>query len=371
MQKDFYPLLSQLKNSPLGDLIRGLNGIYLVGGSLRDFLFGLPIVDYDFVVHSNDIDKISSYLDSKSITHFFLSSGRIRLLRAVHNGVEYDFMPIHRTLKEDMQRRDFTINSIYYNIKEDMIYAQDDAFSDIDNRILRVVSASSIADDPVRIFRAIRFASCLDLTIEEQTVFSIRQNESLITSVRKERAREEIKKVFKCDFTKTTAVLNTLFGFESEEIIEKSDAINPLKRSVDYRGLKNCKTFGSFVNKDLPYSVLVHIALLEKTLPMFSFAFSGIEKRIIEGILAGIEDTSFEKLFERFLLTDPRVLMGALIVSLPLAEAAELCSIVENWSDIRVEGSEIKRASYELGISLKEARIDILREKCKKIYDEI
>jgi hypothetical protein len=359
MQPDFYALVGQLKNSPLSGLIENLSEIYLVGGSLRDFLFGLPIVDYDFVVHSNDIDKISSYLDSKNMTHFFLSSGRIRLLRAVYEGVEYDFMPIHRTLKEDMQRRDFTMNAIYYNIKENTLYEQDKAFSDIDNRILRVVSASSISDDPIRIFRAIRFASCLDLTIEEQTLLSIRESQSLITSVKKERAREEIKKTFKCDFRKTTAVLNTIFGFESEEIIEKSDAVN------------NCKTFASFVNKDLPYGTLVHIALLEKTLPMFSFAFCGIEKRIIEGILAGIEDTSFEKLFERFLLTDPRVLMGALIVNLPLSEATKLCSIVENWSNIRVEGSEIKRASYDLGISLKEARIDILREKCKKIYDEI
>jgi hypothetical protein len=359
MQPDFSEIDKYLHDTFISKLIPELSEIYLVGGSLRDLLFGQAIVDYDFVVLEKDIDKISSYLDSISVTHFFLASGRTRLLRAVNSGVEFDFMVINNAIENEIKLRDFTINTIYYSLKDHAIYSDSMAFSDLEHHILRAVSSSSITDDPVRVFRGIRFASFYNLSIEEDTRLLLKDAVKLINKVTKERAREEIKKIFQCDFKRTIGVLENVFGFKAPDIIERNNEIN------------TCKALESSVNKNVSYSTLVHIALLERVLPIFAFAFSGLERRIIDDVLSSVNYTAFESLFECFLSTDARVLMGSLIINLPLNKAGKFCRIVESWSNVRVKGDEIKKASYDFGITLKEARIDILKEKCKKIYDEV
>ncbi|MGB9694556.1 MAG: hypothetical protein ACPLZB_01025 [Caldisericaceae bacterium] len=359
MENDFTALIAPLRSSFLGGLFEQLKTIYLVGGALRDFLLGLPVTDYDFVVPYSEVDLIASYLGTNKIKYFFLSKGRIRLLRAINDGIEYDFMPIDAPIEKDMNRRDFTINSIYYNLKDNTLYMNYNALNDIENRTLRAISSSSIEDDPVRILRAIRFASCLGFSVEHDTEFFIRGAVKLVPSVKKERAREEIKKIFKCDFDKTTAVLGTLFNIQTSEIIEK------------FNVFAQCPILQSQVNEGVSYASLGYVSLIEKQLPIFAFAFEGNERRIIKGILEERKDLSFEELFKCFLTTDAKVLITSIFVSSPHDVGIRLCTALTRWSGVKIKGSEIKRAAYEFGIPLREARIELLREQCKKIYDEV
>jgi len=100
------------------------------------------------------------------------------------------------SIKEDLSRRDFTINAMAYNHKEGLI----DFFNgkeDLQSRIIRCVGDANtrFKEDALRMLRAIRFSAQLEFSIEEETFKAIANNSHLIKAISQERIREELTKI--------------------------------------------------------------------------------------------------------------------------------------------------------------------------------
>ena len=105
------------------------------------------------------------------------------------------------SIEEDLLRRDFTINSIAYNIKNGSILDINQGIDDLNHRIIRAIGnpAKRFDEDALRLVRACRFASQLNFTIEKETYLSMSMTLSKLDVVSKERISEELIKILTSD----------------------------------------------------------------------------------------------------------------------------------------------------------------------------
>lgn len=202
--KDVKIILNSLKN-------KGYEA-YIVGGSVRDSQMGKALPkDYDITTNAlpEEIVKLFSKTIPTGIKH-----GTITVM-INGNGYEVttyridgEYLDSRRpedvtfvsSLKEDLARRDFTINALAFNEEEGII----DYFGgmgDLNNKIIRAVGEPSkrFQEDALRMLRAIRFAARLDFHIEEKTLEGIKENCYLILNVSNERIRDELCKMLVCN----------------------------------------------------------------------------------------------------------------------------------------------------------------------------
>jgi tRNA nucleotidyltransferase (CCA-adding enzyme) len=188
----------------------------LVGGCVRDHFLNLQIKDYDIEVF--DIE------DFETLTKYLEQFGKVKLvgksfgvLKLCVEDEEYDFaLPRvekkiskgHKgfevisdaslSFKEAAIRRDFTINSIGYDFFKDEFLDPFDGLKDLENRILRHIDNKSFVEDPLRVYRAVQFASRFDFTLDEKTFKLCKKIvlENDLEELPKERIFEELKKLF-------------------------------------------------------------------------------------------------------------------------------------------------------------------------------
>jgi tRNA nucleotidyltransferase (CCA-adding enzyme) len=159
--------------------------VYIVGGVVRDMLLNVPNYDLDFVVEGNGIEfaeilnrkfkgDLKIHRAFKTATIMFGNS-RIDIATARNESYERpgsypDVRP--GTIKEDLFRRDFTINAMAVSVnKKDFGKLVDfyGGFRDLEKGLLRVMHERSFIDDPTRIFRAVRFSVRFNFKIEPHT----------------------------------------------------------------------------------------------------------------------------------------------------------------------------------------------------------
>jgi len=152
------------------------SSVYLVGGFVRDLLLGVPTTDLDIVVEGDGLsfaEDLSKQLQSKRlILHKPFGTAHLELKDGIHIDIagtrreEYDFpgaLPLveESSLKDDLFRRDFTINSMALCLNQDCVGEVIDyygGFRDLEQGQIRFLHNLSFIDDPTRILRAIRFA---------------------------------------------------------------------------------------------------------------------------------------------------------------------------------------------------------------------
>lgn len=126
--------------------------IFLVGGAVRNRLLGLPVRDRDYLVLDATVeDFLGAHPTAKPVGKTFPVF--------IYKGEEYSF-PRGESLDQDLDRRDFTINALAQEISGNetgALFHHPQALPDIQARILRPASAHSLADDPLRAYRAGRF----------------------------------------------------------------------------------------------------------------------------------------------------------------------------------------------------------------------
>ena len=190
---------------------------YVVGGFVRDILLNRKrdVFDVDVVTVGSGIDlatKVAASLRlglKVSVFHNF-GTAMFRF-----NDIDFEFVGARKesyrtesrkpvvedgTLEDDQKRRDFTINALAICLNNDRFGELLDPFDgigDLENKILRTPLAPEItfSDDPLRMMRAIRFATQLDFTIEAKTLDAIETQCKRIEIVSKERISDEINKI--------------------------------------------------------------------------------------------------------------------------------------------------------------------------------
>ena len=181
--------------------------VYFVGGCVRDTLLQRPLHDVDLATsaYPQEIKEIFPQTIDTGIEHgtvtviYQKKAYEITTFRTESGYQDYrrpDKVEFVRSLKEDLKRRDFTINALAMNAQGEII----DLFAgiaDLQQRQIRAVgvAADRFHEDALRMLRAVRFQAQLNFTIEKQTLAGIKTNAALLSHIATERIREEFIKL--------------------------------------------------------------------------------------------------------------------------------------------------------------------------------
>jgi poly(A) polymerase len=186
---------------------------YVIGGFVRDLYLNRPSKDIDIVVVGNGIafaEQVAAQL--KVQLSVFKNFGTAMLK---YHDLEIEFVGARKesyrsdsrkpivengTLEDDQKRRDFTINALAIALHPENFGELIDPFggiSDLENKLIRTPldPVETFSDDPLRIMRAIRFATQLDFTIDEIALAAIKTNTGRISIVSQERITDELNKI--------------------------------------------------------------------------------------------------------------------------------------------------------------------------------
>lgn len=167
---------------------------YLVGGAVRDRLLGRnsDYLDLDFVLPEKAVETARAIAKHYKAGFVLLDAQR-QIARVVFKNATVDFaLQEGATLETDLQRRDFTINAIAYNPHTQELIDPLQGYTDLQQRLLRMISPANLQDDPLRLLRGYRQAAQLDFALEPNTRSIIRQLAPLIGRVAAERVRVEL-----------------------------------------------------------------------------------------------------------------------------------------------------------------------------------
>jgi tRNA nucleotidyltransferase (CCA-adding enzyme) len=164
--------------------------IYLVGGYVRDALMGIRSSDRDYIV-SGDLKSFVCEIRGiiKGTIVEFRKQNMMRI--ALKEGLTFDFSKQVGVIREDLSRRDFTINAIAWSPRSGII----DYFNgvrDVKKKRIRAISEQNIISDPLRMIRAYRFAAEMNGSIENGTRMIIKRLHDRIKDVSSERITLEL-----------------------------------------------------------------------------------------------------------------------------------------------------------------------------------
>jgi len=188
--------------------------IYLVGGPVRNMLLEKDVKDWDFTTNATpeEILKLfpEGFYDNQFGTVGIPVDKTIVEVTTFRTEQEYkDFrhpteVTWGKTIAEDLERRDFTINAMAFTLSP-LPFTLIDSFGgqdDLNRKIIRAVGDPNkrFKEDALRLMRAIRFATQLGFTIEENTWKAIQQDAMLLPLISAERIRDELVKILASDF---------------------------------------------------------------------------------------------------------------------------------------------------------------------------
>lgn len=188
---------------------------YIVGGAVRDLLAGMAPKDFDVVTNATPEQIKPLFRRARIIgrrfrlvhvvfgreiieTSTFRTVSDKNTITDEHGRVLRDNM--FGTHEEDAARRDFTFNALYYDPLTEQVIDYHNGVEDLNKRIVRMIGdpETRYREDPVRMLRALRFASKLDAEIEPKTMAPIKRMANLIKNVPSSRMVDELIKALTC-----------------------------------------------------------------------------------------------------------------------------------------------------------------------------
>ena len=232
---------------------------FLVGGCVRDAMLGLHPKDFDVATNATPEEVRALFSNCRLIGRRFrlahVRFGReiieVATFRAAANHADDDHAHdeegrivrdnVYGTIDEDVWRRDFTCNALYYNIADFSIWDYTGGVEDIRQRHIVLIGDPDkrLREDPVRMLRAVRFAAKLDFTIDDTVVEAIRQDRPLLANVPAARLFDEFLKMFQSGHAEQTF-----------ELLREHDLFSLLFPATDEE-----------LNKDETYLAFVRAAL--------------------------------------------------------------------------------------------------------------
>ena len=228
---------------------------YLVGGGVRDLLMGAKPKDFDVGTSASPQEV------KRAFRNCFLIGRRFRLAHVrfgqkiietatfrknsqtvgeiIEHAAEGPFEDnAFGTPETDAFRRDFTVNGLFYNIKDFSVIDWVGGMSDIENKIIRSIGDPVIRfqEDPVRMMRAVKFASRLNFRIERKTAAAMKKLHSCILTAAIPRVCEEVFRLF--TFGHSAQAFRYMYEFGMLE-----DLLPDLSKFISSHGGRKCQVF--------------------------------------------------------------------------------------------------------------------------------
>ena len=180
--------------------------LFMVGGTVRDYLLALELFDMDVVTDATP-NQMKDFLHDADYTFAKFGSVKLKI-----DNMKFDITTMRkesqyedarhpnrvifcRSLEEDVKRRDFTINGLYMD-KDLKIYDFVNGQIDLENKIIKTIGKADkrIQEDPLRIVRALRFSIEFGFSIDEDLQNAINNNKDLLKKLNPAKVEEELKK---------------------------------------------------------------------------------------------------------------------------------------------------------------------------------
>ncbi len=233
---------------------------YLTGGCVRDLLLGRTPKDFDVATNAKPEEVRQIFKNSRLIgrrfllAHVFFPGNKIvetATFRANPLDVQEDLPEdlllthdnVYGNIEEDARRRDLTINGLFYDPIEGKVLDFVGGRADLEARLIRTIGDPDIRfqEDPVRILRAIKFASRLGFQIEENTIAAMKQHVSEIPRCAPARLQEEFVRLLTSGHAleafmlcKASGILEVFMPELTEDFLKMLQAVDAaVEREVD------------------------------------------------------------------------------------------------------------------------------------------
>lgn len=224
---------------------------YVIGGYVRDLLLGNISLDIDICTNATpkDLIKIFPNASTKNLGgiefkhkeyHFEITTYREELKYKNRKPIEFNYI---NSLVADLNRRDFTINTICMNSKGEIIDLLN-GLKELNNSEIKMVGdiETKLKEDPLRIMRAIRFATILNFNLESNLYKALKKHNKKILTLSSTRIKEELDKIFLSNYLKKGLNLLDELGVLKLLNIKYESDIVPVKNlegiyaqiSIDY-----------------------------------------------------------------------------------------------------------------------------------------
>lgn len=202
---------------------------YLVGGCVRDLMIGVQPKDFDVATSATPEQVRAEFRNARVIgrrfklahVHFGREIIEVATFRSNHpqgDDEEDSHLSarnesgrilrdnVYGTLESDAQRRDFTINALYFDVSGERVLDYAHGVHDIRNHLIRLIGdpEQRYLEDPVRMLRAVRFAAKLDFDIEKHSAAPIRRLAPMLRDIPAARLFEEVLKLFLSGYAEYT-----------------------------------------------------------------------------------------------------------------------------------------------------------------------
>jgi putative nucleotidyltransferase with HDIG domain len=221
--------------SPLEAAREALAGreAWLVGGAVRDHLLGRETDDLDITLDGDPRQAARTIARATGGAAFQLSGafGAWRVVGPGH-GWHVDLVTLRDAdIEADLAARDFTINAMAEPLAGGDVVDPHGGRADLEARIVRMVSAGALTEDPLRSLRAVRLITELDLTLDPATGAAVEANAAAIDQVASERVFGELKRVVTADRARTGLELMDRFGL-LDAVLPELTALKGVEQNV-------------------------------------------------------------------------------------------------------------------------------------------
>ncbi|HXH40350.1 MAG TPA: hypothetical protein VNN08_17100, partial [Thermoanaerobaculia bacterium] len=198
VKDDLLRLFPRLRDLPID--------AYVVGGAVRDLIFGAAPADVDVAC----LDPLTC---ARSLGRNVIRLGReehLSAYRVVEGEHVYDFAALlDGSIDADLARRDFTVNAMAVDLRSGALLDPHHGRGDLEHRLVRMVDAGNFDDDPLRMLKAIRMAVRFDFRVDDATLAAIRIRAARIADVSVERVAYELTVIFSANaFRRAVALLH-------------------------------------------------------------------------------------------------------------------------------------------------------------------
>ena len=234
---------------------------YIVGGAVRDMLLGKRPKDFDIATSASPRQVQHIFWNSRAIgkrfriVHLYFANKIIEVttFRSDEENFEEGNNNIFGTIEQDSHRRDYSINALYYNPLDGHLLDFNDSMEDMKRRVIRslIPLSYSFKEDPVRMVRAVKYASTTGFRLKWDVKWALRRDCALIQGVSLSRLTDELVKILSSGHAHDILLLLHRYGLlaymmPSYDIYLKYESVRDSLKALD-KEVQDAKAAGGTV----------------------------------------------------------------------------------------------------------------------------